>query len=505
MAAASSSPPKVPLAEIVPCAGVTTQPNRKHVPVHFAIVSPLPGAHAELITLLQMIVVNPLVERDLLLEFKVVSATPPSFVAESSTLIVFEFLVPCPWPVTERDFNMWQRRMGNEVKLVFAPAQAPATGRIGDAWDSGRAQSALARAMVLPPRGHPSVNVPKSSISASWITSCARAEKDDGDMFQNSGDEDLQIQLTVFHAEFGRNILITEGTTLLRHAAAVELAKQLPISLRWRNVWRLAYSPRIHGVSLHTFLRIMEKEGPSIMIIQDHSGCVFGAFASAGWHRADRYFGGGESFVFKFQRTLPKLVLPLSEQVRLAGRGDANETNRTGAGPDIAEDEDLALETWRRAVRVLNDWQTKARASAARGEREAVASGCVTSPTEALDEILRNSETGGASQPVSVETVADMNQEYGEDYDADILDDSDFGFQVYHSTATDPFYQFCDTECVAMGGGFSFALYLEKDLLHGMSEASSTFGSDQLASSQDFIISDMECWVFDDPTQAFAA
>jgi len=74
------------------------------------------------------------------------------------------------------------------------------------------------------------------------------------------------------------------------------------------------------------------------------------------------------------------------------------------------------------------------------------------------------------------------------------------GLQIFGASSSDePFFLFSNGDCVAMGGGSAFALYLDRDLLHGMSGPCSTFGSEMLSSTENFIINDFECWVFDDP------
>merc|ERR1712150_229224 len=76
----------------------------------------------------------------------------------------------------------------------------------------------------------------------------------------------------------------------------------------------------------------------------------------------------------------------------------------------------------------------------------------------------------------------------------------EFGLEVFNWSLKDPFFLFSDMECIAFGGGSAFALYVERDLLHGMSEPCTTFNSEVLASTPNFIVSDLECWVFDDPS-----
>eukprot|EP01022_Parablepharisma_sp_SALTPOND_P001097 TRINITY_DN105585_c2_g1_i1.p1 TRINITY_DN105585_c2_g1~~TRINITY_DN105585_c2_g1_i1.p1 ORF type:complete len:398 (-),score=20.93 TRINITY_DN105585_c2_g1_i1:3502-4695(-) len=67
-----------------------------------------------------------------------------------------------------------------------------------------------------------------------------------------------------------------------------------------RKKWTLAFTINEDGVSMRTFYNNLEKYNPTILVIQDTNGDVFGAFASEQWHRSGHYYGTGESFLFKF-------------------------------------------------------------------------------------------------------------------------------------------------------------------------------------------------------------
>jgi len=506
------------------------------VPIHFALVTPRAGAHAELLMLLQTKIVAPLIHRRLLSEFRVLTTTPPAFKVEAATLVVFELTVPCPWPITDWDVRQWQRRLGSAVHLVVAPSSVP---RGAGSWDAERARSALARAMVLPPAKK---GPPLRKKAGGWIPSCLPREVAAG------GAESSPPSLHVVEETSGRRVCLTPGATLMSAVIAAELCQHLPVSLRWRTSWRLVYSPRLHGVSLKTFYRRMESEGPSLLLVQDHCGCLFGGFATSPWHAADRYFGSGECFVFRFRRRMPKPIIPLLQHTQLlaaAQSGEASEEQQRGKAQTA--NEEVAMEAIKQAMQVLSDWHPKVRAEAERAERAAAAAGCVTSPTEALDEVLgRNTAEPGSLDPApaspeappatapesvpagpppepsagppaggaeqapqpspppptpqgSDEAVEAEDEEEGE-VEAE-GEEGDLGLEAFHWVLKDPFFLFSDMECLAMGGGSAFALYLEKDLLHGMSEPCSTFGSEALASAENFVVSSLECWVFDDPTE----
>jgi len=70
--------------------------------------------------------------------------------------------------------------------------------------------------------------------------------------------------------------------------------------------WKLAYSTYEHGMSLSALYRKMK--GPTeacITIVRDTKGHIFGAFTTDTWRNAgEKYYGSGESFLFKLKPTL---------------------------------------------------------------------------------------------------------------------------------------------------------------------------------------------------------
>lgn len=93
---------------------------------------------------------------------------------------------------------------------------------------------------------------------------------------------------------------------MLTEARLAKLWGFLPVTVRYADVWKLVYSPRVHGVSLRTLYRQCDVHpGPTLVIIQDESsGTVFGGYASHTWHcvaSAQRsFYGDPACFVFRF-------------------------------------------------------------------------------------------------------------------------------------------------------------------------------------------------------------
>lgn len=88
---------------------------------------------------------------------------------------------------------------------------------------------------------------------------------------------------------------------LLSKASLKLLQNTLPLHLQLSD-WSLLYASNRDGYNLETFLRLAEDEGPTILVVADTAGHVFGGFNSISWERpkskAGHYFGTGESYVF---------------------------------------------------------------------------------------------------------------------------------------------------------------------------------------------------------------
>jgi len=83
-----------------------------------------------------------------------------------------------------------------------------------------------------------------------------------------------------------------EGMSGLLHAA-------LPVGVRGRQ-WRLLYGSARDGWSIHTLFRKVARQGPSVLVLRDAAGGIFGGFASKSWQVQEHYFGDGDSFLFTF-------------------------------------------------------------------------------------------------------------------------------------------------------------------------------------------------------------
>lgn len=93
--------------------------------------------------------------------------------------------------------------------------------------------------------------------------------------------------------------LMSDRSGILHVEQARALAGTLPARFRM-NSWSLLYSTEKHGISLQTLYR-RSVNAPTLLVVRDAAGFVFGAFTTEGWHVATRFYGTGETFVFQLQ------------------------------------------------------------------------------------------------------------------------------------------------------------------------------------------------------------
>ena len=77
------------------------------------------------------------------------------------------------------------------------------------------------------------------------------------------------------------------------------------------------------------------------------------------------------------------------------------------------------------------------------------------------------------------------------------LEDETDGARVFRWTKRNDYFVFGRNECVAVGGGCGFALWLDEELLRGNSSRSDTFGNEPLSSTHEFEVSCVELWTFE--------
>ena len=58
-----------------------------------------------------------------------------------------------------------------------------------------------------------------------------------------------------------------------------------------RSVWRLLFSNTLHGDSFSQLTRFIVDKGPSIIVVRDKEGHVFGAYVSQDWNLGPSFYG----------------------------------------------------------------------------------------------------------------------------------------------------------------------------------------------------------------------
>eukprot|EP01125_Pyxidicula_operculata_P011027 TRINITY_DN360_c14_g1_i1.p1 TRINITY_DN360_c14_g1~~TRINITY_DN360_c14_g1_i1.p1 ORF type:complete len:363 (-),score=116.14 TRINITY_DN360_c14_g1_i1:60-1034(-) len=90
------------------------------------------------------------------------------------------------------------------------------------------------------------------------------------------------------------------GKSLMLKKENFEMLRDtLPLRLRDYN-WQCIFTTTQHGYNINTFFSVVAEAGPTILLIEDTNGHVFGGFASEEWRSSstDLFYGTGESYVF---------------------------------------------------------------------------------------------------------------------------------------------------------------------------------------------------------------
>lgn len=67
---------------------------------------------------------------------------------------------------------------------------------------------------------------------------------------------------------------------------------------KYQHKWRFLFSVHIHGESFSTMVGRIVEQGPSLVIVEDHCGYIFGGFASVPWTLGPTFAGNEDSFLF---------------------------------------------------------------------------------------------------------------------------------------------------------------------------------------------------------------
>lgn len=94
-------------------------------------------------------------------------------------------------------------------------------------------------------------------------------------------------------------------SAIIDHSILMSLSWYLPTQAVGKNM-KLCFSTLIHGVSLRSLLRLSQiNDGPSILVIKDNYGTIFGAILSDPLKPSNCFYGSGECVLFsnKFEKS----------------------------------------------------------------------------------------------------------------------------------------------------------------------------------------------------------
>jgi hypothetical protein len=96
----------------------------------------------------------------------------------------------------------------------------------------------------------------------------------------------------------GPNIM--DESAILDDRQIRELYRSLPLKIQNQS-WCLAYSTRANGFSLQNLYRtIADQNSPFLIVIQDNSGFIFGAYLTCTPRISENFIGTGKSWIFCF-------------------------------------------------------------------------------------------------------------------------------------------------------------------------------------------------------------
>jgi len=87
---------------------------------------------------------------------------------------------------------------------------------------------------------------------------------------------------------------------ILTEEKLILLGSKVSPLMRMRE-WDVIFGTSKDGISFRTFFFNTQKFNPTIILVKDTKGIVFGGFASERWHPNNRFYGTGESFLFTFK------------------------------------------------------------------------------------------------------------------------------------------------------------------------------------------------------------
>jgi hypothetical protein len=351
------------------------------------------------------------------------------------------------------------------------------------------------------------------------------------------------------HPGIGPSLSLTSPSEILhpgcRHSALLEAS--LPRAYRGYS-WTKVFCLGRHGAALETLISRCREEEVTLIVMQDDGGTVFGGFVSERWAYPRRptlsgrtataaglgasslrgadsrvlpssvgsgYYGNGQSFVFSFAdrrrfnewrwRQLQATAAPHVGESS-PGLGASSSPYGTGlgggSGSGVVDSAcpSIRLSAYTAAAAAESEAEARQRpgregaageASGSRTPGKATPASAAHAASGHMGHVCRRAAaaaaaphaTGPGPTAASVATSVSSGGSSGGVH-----------FSQYKWSRRNKYFQFLAGEGLAMGGGGTFAWFLDADLCYGASGLCDTFLSPPLSTTERFTVIALEVW-----------
>ncbi|CAM9137130.1 unnamed protein product [Choristocarpus tenellus] len=273
--------------------------------------------------------------------------------------------------------------------------------------------------------------------------------------------------------------LVAGGSDIISLGTMGKLEAALPEHCRGYN-WVMLYSTFRDGASHIQFYDRTKEESPTYIVVEAMNGEVFGGFASATWKISPKYYGTGESFLFRISG-VRKLTNAGSDSVQTgtSALGDAV-VSMTGAEET---EKGETSEGWKGVV----PSESEDGNIPSCGDRAMLEKGVVQSEGygRGSGDLDRDRDLGGGE---GHNVVKGGRRKIA-------LLDGDVTSYVWSGMNT--YFQYSTDNSLGMGGGGgNFGLFIGEDFMKGSTGMCRTFDNPPLCSKQEFEVCNIEIWGF---------
>ncbi|DBA99854.1 hypothetical protein WJX77_006296 [Trebouxia sp. C0004] len=127
---------------------------------------------------------------------------------------------------------------------------------------------------------------------------------------------------------------LSPSSCLMSPQFAWLLSSRLPP--KQSDVWELLFNSNKHGQSFNTFMGKVAGKGPTLLLVKDKQGQLFGGYASEPWLKNGKYYGNFSTFLFQL---LPKVATynpsGANQNFQYCGHNFASVPNGIGFGGQV--------------------------------------------------------------------------------------------------------------------------------------------------------------------------